>query len=309
MEVGIRNFGEAAVMDLEIQKNIVLAPYTSWQVGGVAQYFCLPKNLEELQEAREWSLANGVPAHILGGGSNVLVSDKGVQGLVICLKKFSGTHVYKEDERLIIEALAGTSKSEILKIFLKYKLAPALFLAGIPGDVGGGVVMNAGVAENFRPREFFEIIDWVEVLKPDGEVQRYDYADIQWSYRHSIGWQPGVITRVGLSWPLEQDEGILEQVKTANKTRLSKQPLDMPSCGSVFVNPAGTKAAQLIDGAGLKGFSIGDAQVSMKHANFIVNTGSAKASDISAVIEHVRTVVKEKFGIELKTEVALFGEW
>lgn len=310
MEIGIAGPRTTeGIMELNIQQNIKLAPYTSWLVGGEAQYFCMPQNLEELQEAREWSLKNNIPAHILGSGSNVLVSDSGVQGLTICMRKFTGTHIYKEDERLIIEAMAGTGKSELLKIFLKYKLAPALFLAGIPGDVGGGVAMNAGVAEAFRPREFFEIIDWVEVLKPDGEIQRYDHSDINWSYRHSAGWQPGVITRVGLSWPLEPDETILEQVKTANKTRLTKQPLDMPSCGSVFVNPTGHKAAQLIDSLGLKGYSVGGAQVSNKHANFIVNTGNATANDIWQIIQHVKKTVRERTQVELKTEVVLLGEW
>lgn len=288
---------------LDIQQNIQTAPFTSWLVGGPAEYFCLPTNLAELKEAQDFAASKNLPITILGGGSNVLISDKGIKGLTICIKKMAQTQVYEENGRLHIDALSGTSKSELLKIFLKYKLAPALFLAGIPGDVGGGVVMNAGVGENFTPREFVEITDWVEVLKPDGSLKKYQKSDIKWVYRHSEGWQPGIIYKVGLSWELKPDPTILDQVRTANKIRLSKQPLDMPSCGSVFVNPPGHKVAQLIDSCGLKGFTRGGAQVSTKHANFIVNTGTAKSTDIAELIEIVKKTVLEETGITITTEV------
>ncbi len=292
---------------IEIKDQVSLAPLTSWLVGGPAEHLALPRNLEELKEAQAWAQQRNLPVTVLGGGSNVLIADEGVRGLVIGLKNFTGTQVSEADGHLLIEAWAGSGKSELLKIFLKYKLAPALFLAGLPGDVGGGVVMNAGVAENFQPREFVEITEWVEILRPDGQVERLQKPDLQWAYRHSDGWQPGIITRVGLKWPLQPDPHILEQVKQANKTRLSKQPLDMPSCGSVFVNPPGHKAAQLIDSCGLKGFAIGGAQVSLKHANFIVNTGQAKASEIWQVIDHVRDCVQKQRGVSLQTEVVKIG--
>lgn len=297
---------------MNIQEKVVLSSYTSWLVGGVADYLCLPTNTEEIGEGLRWASERGLEVTLLGGGSNVLVSDLGVRGLTMVLKKFSGTEVVQEDGRLKITALSGTGKSELLKIFLKHKLAPALFMAGLPGDVGGGVVMNAGVAEMFKPREFCEIVDWVEVLRLEGKdlrTHRWTKDELHWEYRHSKGWQPGVITRVGLSWPLEIEADILDRVKAANKTRLSKQPLDMPSCGSVFVNPPGHKSAQLIDSCGLKGFTVGGAQVSLKHANFIVNLGEATAADILAVIEHVRKTVKEQKSVDLHTEVIRLGEW
>jgi UDP-N-acetylmuramate dehydrogenase len=278
-------------------------------VGGPAEYFCLPKNIEELQQAQDWARQKNMPIQILAGGSNVLVADEGVPGLTICLKNFSGTQVEIIDGQLRIVAMAGTSKSELLKIYLKYKLAPALFLAGIPGDVGGGVVMNAGVAENFKPREFVELVEWIEVLKPNNQVRRYQNSEIQWSYRHSSGWQSGIIVNISLLWPNLPDDQILDQVRQANKIRLSKQPLDMPSCGSVFVNPPGHKAAQLIDSCGLKGFTVGGAQVSQKHANFIVNIGNAKAKEIWQTICHVQEVVRKNKAVDLKTEVVLLGNW
>lgn len=292
--------------NLEFKKNIVLAPYTSWLVGGPAEYFCLPKNKDEIIQAVEFAEKQKLKLTVLGGGSNVLIADEGISGLVICLKNFSGLQIESQSPRLELRVLSGTGKSELLKTFLKFKLAPALFLAGLPGDVGGGVVMNAGVAEAFLPREFVEIVDWVEVLKKQNtnwSVQIFRKEELRWSYRHSNGWQPGIITEVGISWENNPDETILAKVKEANRLRLSKQPLDMPSCGSVFVNPPGHKAAQLIDQCGLKGFQIGDAQVSMKHANFIVNLGTAKAADIWSVIEHVKKIVFQKTKIALNTEV------
>lgn len=294
---------------LAIARDVKLSTYNTWQVGGVAEFFCLPKTVDEVIQAQKWAEAQHCPVHVLSGGSNVLVADEGLPGLTICLKNLVGTEISESDGKFRITALAGTGKSELLKIFLKAKLAPALFLAGIPGDVGGGVVMNAGVAEQFKPREFTEITEWIDVLKPNGTIRRYEHRDVRWNYRHCDGWQPGIIVRVGIVCPNEPDPQILTLVRDANKIRLQKQPLDMPSCGSVFRNPEGHKAAQLIDQAGLKGFQVGQAQVSPKHANFIVNLGGAKARDILNVIQHVRRVVKDEKKVELRTEVVLLGSW
>jgi UDP-N-acetylmuramate dehydrogenase len=297
---------------MEIKQNVSLAEYTSWLVGGPAEYFCLPESEVDVKEAMQWAQNNKQAITLFGGGTNVLISDKGIRGLVICLRRFSGIESKEVNGRLEITALAGTGKSELLKIFLKYKLPPALFLAGLPGDIGGGIVMNAGVAEAFVPREFVEITDWVEVLRYENgnfTTHRFSKDQLHWEYRHSKGWQPGVITRVGISWPMQAEASILEQVRNANKIRLSKQPLDLPSCGSVFRNPPGHKAAQLIDGCGLKGFTVGEAQVSLKHANFIVNLGEAKAMDMWHVIEHVRNTVKKLKSIDLHAEVVRLGEW
>lgn len=294
---------------MQIESNVELSRYTSWLMGGSADFFCLPTTLDEVKEAQEWAQQKKLAMTILGGGSNVLVSDQGVRGLVCCLRRFSGTQVEEKAQKLHIQAKAGTAKSEILKIFLKHKLPPALFLAGLPGDVGGGVVMNAGVAEAFVPREFGEIVEWIEVLKPDGSLKKYAHDEITWNYRHSLGWQPGILVNVGLVVPAVEDSEVLEKVKQANRIRLSKQPLDMPSCGSVFRNPPGHKAAQLIDFCGLKGFRVGDAQVSLKHANFIVNLGNAKACDTWQVITIVKGEVFKKTKVELQTEVIRLGQW
>lgn len=296
-------------MSLKISQNVNLAEYTSWLVGGNADNFCLPETLDDLKEAITVAKDKNLKITILGGGTNVLVSDDGIEGLTICLRRLSKISSFEKDGRLHIEALSGTAKSELLKTFLKQKLAPALFLAGLPGDVGGGVVMNAGVAEAFVPREFMDFVDWIEVLTLDLETIRLQKNQLNVKYRHTDGWQPHIIVNVGMSWPLENDPTILDKVREANKIRLSKQPLDMPSCGSVFKNPEGHKAAQLIDSTGLKGYRVGDAQVSLKHANFIVNLEKATAKNIWDVITHVQKTVEKEKGVKLTTEVVKLGRW
>lgn len=300
---------------LQILNHVNLADYTSWLIGGPAEYFCTPENVDHLQQAYRFAIEKNLPISILGGGSNVLVSDAGVDGLVICLKKMSAIESKEWDGKLFIRCLSGTGKSELLKIFLKHKSPAALFLSGLPGDVGGGIVMNAGVAENFSPREFMEFVTEFELLDAQLNIRKVKKSEVTVHYRHTTGWEskdpnrPNVITWVNIEWPLEKDESILQKVRDANRVRLSKQPLDMPSCGSVFKNPDGHKAAQLIDSCGLKGFQIGEAQVSLKHANFIVNLAAATARDTWAVIQHVQKTVFEKTGVQLKTEVIRFGKW
>lgn len=300
-----------------VREKVLLAPFTSWLVGGPADYFVEPQTEAELEDAISFGCKQGLPITILGGGTNVLISDKGIRGLVIALRKFSSLRAELRDSRLWIEAWSGTSKSELLRTFLKYKLDPAVFLAGLPGDVGGGVVMNAGIGEMLTPREFVEITDAVEVWtwNEAGAILKKQMLkqDLMWSYRHCEGWREpsgrSLISKVWMSWPHEMKEDVLSRVRAANQVRLTKQPLDMPSCGSVFVNPPGTSAGRVVEASGLKGFSLGGAKVSEKHANFIVNTGSATASEIAEVIQHVQKTVRERAGIELKTEVVWLGEW
>jgi UDP-N-acetylmuramate dehydrogenase len=294
---------------LEIKSGHSLANLNSWKVGGEAEYFCTPSNIDECIEAHNWAESKKLAITYLGLGSNVLISDKGIKGLVICTRKLKAINHYEEDEKLKIECMAGNTKMELLKLFLKYELSPALMFAGIPGDIGGGVVMNAGISEKLEPREFEEVVEWVEVLR-DGEIHRYQHKDLEWTYRHCHGWEPGMLIKACISWPLApKTPEIKKLVKEANQTRLKKQPLELPSCGSVFKNPLPQHSGKLIEDAGLKGYSIGGAQVSEKHANFIVNTGNAKASEMRSLIEHVQKTVKEKFSVSLQTEVRFLGDW
>jgi UDP-N-acetylmuramate dehydrogenase len=287
----------------KMKKNIKLAPYTSWLIGGDAEFFAEPESVEALKKEIIEAGTNKTPITILGGGTNVLISDDGIKGLVISLKKLSGVEILSKEGFLNFWALGGTTKSELLKTFLKHKLAPAKMLAGLPGQVGGGVVMNAGVSEKLEPREFVEIVEAIEVLRPDGKLEILESKNLKWDYRHCEGWKPGIITRVKFLWPMRPDDKIIPEVKALNLLRLKKQPLEWPSCGSVFRNPLPESAGNLIERAGLKGHSYGGAQISEKHANFIINRGNAKATDIEALMKLCVEEVKKRFSISLRSEV------
>lgn len=298
---------------MEIEKEKDLKDHTSWRVGGSAQFYCAPETEDQLKQALIYSRKKNLPYFVLGGGTNTLISDEGVWGLVIHTYKLRGTEVVKDGKKVLIKALAGTPKSDVLRHFLKYRLWPAVFLAGLPGDMAGGVVMNAGISHEISPREFVEIMESFEVmfLKENGEVGKktFQKKDVQWFYRKSQGWQPGVITSVCVSWPNRPDDRVLEALRIGNKRRRRTQPLDQPSCGSVFKNPPGHRAGRLIESAGLKGLSVGGAKVSEKHANFIVNTGKATACDIHRLMEEVQERVFKKFRIKLTSEVIYLGHW
>ena len=296
---------------MDIQKQVNLSRYSSWKVGGPGDFFAQPRTIEDLQWIEAEAKSRDLPLTLLGGGTNCLISDAGVRGMVVSLGKLVGLNAFIEDGHLKIECLAGTPKLLIMKAFLKHHLAPAVFLSGIPGHVGGGVIMNAGVREKITPHEFSEIVDWVEIVHDHQIIRKYA-SQIQWHYRHCKGLGPGIVARVGLKWPIQHIENLPLQVSQAQKQRQSKQPLEKPSCGSTFTNPQHLgvlSAGQLIEQNGLKGFRFGGAGVSDKHANFILNLGGAKAKDIDFVIQHIQKQVFHTTGICLQTEVKYLGDW
>lgn len=307
-------------MTIEIQEQVNLANYTSWKVGGDAEYFCLPSSTEEVIESLTWAKEKSQPVTYLGGGTNVLISDKGVRGLVICFKNLVGIDDCSDEETFRVRCKAGTLKMKVMRRFLKAELPPALFLSGLPGDVAGGVVMNAGVGESLVPKEFVEVVESFKVIQTIGSEfieKEYKNKDIEWTYRKSKGWGPAVITEVTLVWPVkDKNPEIKNLVKNAQELRSSKQPLGEPSCGSVFRNPfedpnnlEKKTSGYLIEKAGLKGYQYGGAEISRKHANFIVNKGAATALDIHCTISIAKEKVAHEFNIQLETEVCYLGDW
>lgn len=298
---------------MNLVENYPLKEYNTWQVQSVAETAAIPSSVEELQEICRWALAQKKEITVMSGGSNVLLSDKGLPGVTLLLHQLSGVEdVVQTGHCVQISCLAGTPKAALLREFVKCRMSPALFLAGLPGDMGGGVVMNAGVGHDLEPKEFCQLIEWIEYVDlsaPDCPLVRKTTNELEWTYRSCKGWQPGVIARVGCKWEEEPVDDLLKQLQDSNKRRMSTQPLVFPSCGSVFKNPEGDKSGRLIESCGLKGFRIGDAQVSEKHANFIINVGDARGTDIDQVIKHVQKTVSEKAGIDLKTECVYLGEW
>ncbi len=290
-----------------MQTKVSLKKYSSWGVGGYADFFCEPTSLEELAEAEAIAKKRNLNLTVIGRGTNSLISDEGIDGLVICTRKLVGIREFV-NKKLRLECLAGTPKILVKKKFLDHGLSPALFLAGIPGDVAGGVVMNAGVSEIITPNEFGQIVDWVEVVE-NGVITRIEASDIEWTYRKSKIPAPGIITKVSVSWKMNKMDGLEKQMQEAAKNRLKKQPLDEKSCGSVFVNPKSGKAAKFIEECGLKGFRVGGAMVSTKHANFIINKENAKATDIDKIIKHIKNTVFTKKKIKLDCEIKYIGRW
>lgn len=293
---------------MKIIENKDLKEINWWKAGGSAEFFCQPNSLDDLKTALFWAKKNQKKFSVLGGGTNVLISDLGVKGLVISTSQLNSYSVKQTKNTLLITCGAGLLKSQLMKIFKSYKLLPALFLSGLPGDVGGGVVMNAGVSQSFKPHEFSEIVKSFKTINAEA-VKTYLKEDIKWSYRQSSGWQKAVIYEVEFEWPLIETAELNNKIKEELKKRRSSQPLDKASCGSVFKNPYPFLAGKLIEKAGLKGLKEGSAQVSEKHANFIVNTGGAKAQDIHKLIQTIKKTVLEKFAVNLETEVHYMGIW
>lgn len=292
-----------------IRSHVPLAPLSSWKVGGEAEHFCSPKNLKELKECYGWALENKKPVHVIGGLTNTLIHDEGVSGLVIHDEFLNEMNAFEEEGNFVIEAQSGVKKSELAKAFLKKELHPCYLLVGLPGCVGGGVVMNAGISYKVHPYEFSQIVEKIFVLKEDLSLKEFDASEIQWNYRQSLGWQPGVIYKVRFSWKNEPQKQVLKTLRDLNHRRIKAQPLKDKTCGSTFKNPPGDSSGKLIESCGLKGYKVGGAEVSERHANFIVTRDSARASDIKKLIEHIKSEVYKKKNIKLYEEVCYLGDW
>jgi len=287
----------------ELMFNEKLAKHTTWRVGGPADIFYTPADKQDLS----WflrSMHGVMPVMWLGLGSNLLVRDGGIRGAIIethgalnDLQRLSETEVWCD---------AGVPCAKLAKQCAKWKLGSAEFFAGIPGTLGGALAMNAGA---FGGETWRHVVE-VETINHRGELRRRVASDFQIAYRHVIGPHHEWFTGAQLSFA-ERGDSLASgeaEIRSLLKRRKETQPIGESSCGSVFTNPPGHHAAKLIESAGLKGFCIGGAVVSTKHANFIINEGKATAADIEQLIEHVRAVVLEKFHVELKPEVRIIGE-
>jgi UDP-N-acetylmuramate dehydrogenase len=286
---------------------VSLKGLTTWKVGGLAQWYLEPRTLAETQTGLAWARKNELLITIIGAGSNLLISDRGLTGLVICTRHLRHVGTQFDNETRSISADAGKMVASIAWQAARRGWGGMEWAAGIPGTLGGAVVMNAGA----HGRSTQEILVSTEVLNLDGSIETLTNQDLNYSYRTS---NLQGDSRIVLSAKLElQAAGDAEEIKARTfrdlEKRHSKQPYDRPSCGSVFRNPSPQYAAALIEGLGLKGHRIGDAEVSTLHANFIINRQDATASDIRALIFYVQSQVKAKYSIELETEVKMLGEF
>jgi UDP-N-acetylmuramate dehydrogenase len=282
-----------------------LAPHTSWRAGGRADVTYVPADRDDLALFLR-QLPIFEPVTVLGLGSNTLVRDGGVRGAVILLHNPGGALAVADG---VIYAEAGVACPKLARFAARHGCAGAEFLAGVPGTVGGALAMNAGCYGG----ETWPHVVKVEVLMRDGTFvvrTQADYAIGYRSVRRADG-RPadGVFTAAWFRFPIGDGDAARARIRELLARRIATQPLDLPNAGSVFRNPPDDHAARLVEAAGLKGFSIGGAKVSEKHANFIVNAKRrASAADIEALIEHVRRVVAEKTGVTLEPEVRIIGE-
>ena len=275
--------------------------HTTFKIGGPADYFCEPSNIQELSEILRIVKEENIPYIITGNGSNMLVSDKGIEGVVISIShKFCDIQTMGER----ICAGAGVLLSVLSKKALSYGLTGLEFASGIPGTLGGAVYMNAGAYGG----EMKDIVKSVLFMDSDGITGNVQGDDLCFGYRRSCFTDKDLII---LSCEMELKKGVREEIAAKmaelSKRRSSKQPLDMPSAGSVFKRPQGYFAGTLIEQAGLKGVSIGGAEVSKKHAGFIVNKKDATAADVMALIEYIINTVEKKYSVRLEPEIKLIG--
>lgn len=275
--------------------------HTTYRAGGPAEVYLYPQTLEQWAFVLKLAQTENIPLRVIGFGSNILVSGKGIGGITCSTKKMN--RIVVDENR--IAAQAGAPLDKVCELACKAGLAGMEKLSGIPGSVGGAVFMNAGAygQETADCLEYFDIIDW------EGRPATLSKEGVKFSYRHVEGLPKCIILSAGFSLKKDNFAQLLAARSSVQHSRVEKQPLEFPSAGSVFKRPAGDYASRLIDAAGLRGLSVGGAKVSEKHAGFIINFNHASAQDIKTLIDQVREKVKEQFGVELELEQILWGEF
>ncbi|OCT17095.1 UDP-N-acetylenolpyruvoylglucosamine reductase [Paenibacillus pectinilyticus] len=286
----------------EIRTNERLAPYTTWKIGGPADCLIIPGSKEQVTEAIQFLYQRGIPWTIIGRGSNLLIRDKGIRGVVIKLGSALDTLRF---EGAMVVAGGSYSFIKLSVLAAREGLTGLEFASGIPGSVGGAVYMNAGA----HGSDVSRILKQAEVILDTGELVVMQADDLKYAYRHSIlHTLPGIVTEAVFELQAGDRNEIAGAMAAYRDRRLRTQPLQLACAGSVFRNPEGGFAAKLIEEAGLKGKRVGGAEISMLHANFIVNTGEATAEDVLTLISEVQQIVEQVYGIKLVPEVLVMGE-
>ena len=289
---------------MEIRTNEPMARHTSFRVGGPADRFMIPESEGELREAVLDCKASGKPWYMVGNGSNLLVGDKGFRGTIISTERLTELEVYKNENSII--AGAGVMLSKLANRAAREKLTGLEFAAGIPGTVGGAVMMNAGAYGS----EMKNVLLWADVMDRYGTVKRLKNEELELGYRTSALERRGLFAvRAAFSLTTGDPDAIRAKMEELAAKRKEKQPLEYPSAGSTFKRPEGYFAGKLIEDAGLKGFSVGGAAVSEKHAGFVINKDHGTAADILELCNEVKRRVKENSGVDLEMEVKLLGDF
>lgn len=291
----------AFLPEIDVRFNESMALHTSFRIGGPAEAMAFPRNKEELAEILKKSALLDCKPAILGAGTNVLAPDEGISGLVICLKDCLDGMQQLDDTR--IRVMAGVTMARAAVFAANLGLSGLEFAHGIPGSIGGGVYMNAGAYGG----EICQVCEEVEVMDRAGNVRVLSNEQMQFSYRHSmLESSDDIVIRADFCLIKGDAAQIKERMKELIGKRSASQPLDRPSAGSAFKRPVGGYAAALIDQAGLKGFQVGGAAISSKHAGFAVNLGNATADDVKSLLKQVSDTVYDQTGIRLEPEVRIW---
>lgn len=303
MNEGIINAIEQIVSASNVLENEPMSRHTTFRTGGPASLFIRPENKDQLVEVMALIKKLGTEFFVLGNGSNLLVSDKGFDGVVISLSKMNDIHLEGDKD---IYAEAGAMNSQIAAFARDNGLKNFEFAAGIPGTIGGAMIMNAGAYGG----EMKLVTRSVTVLSPEGEIMVLDNASMEFGYRSSaIKGRGYIVISVLLSLEKGDKETITQNMQELAAKRREKQPLEFPSAGSTFKRPEGYFAGKLIEDAGLRGFSVGDAAVSEKHCGFVINKGNATSAEIYELICEVKKRVYENSGVTLEPEVIMLGKF
>lgn len=287
-----------------LKPQVSLQALTTFRVGGPAEWLALPCHREEFRQIVDWAIAVGIPITPLGAGSNLLIGDRGIAGLVICTRRWRSTQF---DEAGRVTVAAGEPLPTLAWKAAKHGCRGLEWAVGIPGTVGGAVVMNAGAHGGCTA----DVLTSATVLDPVTGLQLLTATDLGFQYRTSIlqGGQQVVLEATFQLEPGHDPAVVVADTLAGLNQRRATQPYDKPNCGSVFRNPYPRTAGSLIERCGLKGYRIGNAQVSERHANFIVNLGGANATDIRRLIDYIQAEVQERWAVQLQPEVKFIGEF
>lgn len=292
----------------QILKDEPLSRHTSFKVGGPARYIVLPKTTKQIIDIIELSKSSDMPYYIMGNGSNLLVSDKGYNGTIIKLSKdFSNINLKPiSDGKYLVNSQGGILLFTMAEFLASNGLTGFEFAAGIPGTLGGAVTMNAGAYDG----EIKDVIESATVLDKHCNIIKLNKEELELGYRTSIIQKEAyIVLEADFIFNKANSSDIYKKIEELNSRRREKQPLEYPSAGSAFKRPQGYFAGKLIMDCGLRGYTIGGAQVSTKHCGFVINTGKATAKDILDLLTHIKKLVHEKFGVVLEQEVKILGEF
>ena len=292
---------EAAAGTDHIYREEPMKNHTTFRIGGNAEVFAAPDSADGVERVLQICREENIPCTVIGNGSNLLVGDRGVCGVVLQIYRnyasirIEGTDLYVQAGALLGQTAAAAAREGLTGLE---------FASGIPGTIGGAAAMNAGAYGG----EMKDVLVWVKAIDRDGYVRQYAAAELELGYRTSrIQKEALVVLEVKLTLQQGDPVKIRERMDELKEQRVAKQPLEYPSAGSTFKRPEGYFAGKLIMDAGLRGFSVGDAQVSEKHCGFVINRGNATAADVMALVSQVQTIVEEKFGVQLELEVRRIG--